>query len=1234
MLQALQSRKRAAALVMIATLTMLLASWVIAQSGEEARAARGDECAELEPQRLLLRLELARGAEEVEYDLTHPECAPEVAAPMVRREWALVPAYGLFVAGMILMLANLRVLGPTRDGRPEGERSWWLWVAAGAALALAAAVAHARKNLLLLRLLTDFGHPSLDLPATLASLRTATTVRWGALAAAAFVAALLWAWRPLRPANLPPAQPYEPLPWAARWGFILSWAAAFLGAAAAGTLACALVQEDPSRAGAALALGGAFLGLFWASAFLRAVGVAGGEPLPRLPVDVLGPEESAEVACEAPAGVVPEGVYPRALWQREWLLTCGRQREAGLKEEGPRVGFGLSGGGIRSATIDLGVFQGIAELDAGAIAASPPERSVLNRIDFISTVSGGGYFGGFLGRLWNRSFVNGPYDVANALRGLGPNGRNILRYLRESRRHLRPSPAVVLRNWATIQLVLVTLLLTVFVSLQVARPWLDALTGRVFALAGGAFWWSPWLFLPVMLFALLVLPLGWAYWMVEPLPFAGALERPAKASRPRVIVWDRSAIAPFAGLALTFVVAVIVAGGVQRTAWRAVWTLVALTAALTFLCRHIAVWIAQRRAGRAARESAGSIGDLENLAAEFRMGKLDTRIHVYSEEQQWLSLWLGRAVTVTAILTVLGLIDSAGQSLYVAFLGPGPSSALSVGGLVSALVAGGALVGKLAAFFAKRTGRPSLPLNLISGTAALLLLAIVLIGVNAVSHAVAWQFGSDSRASGLALTVAATGLVFSVFLGQSLSLLNRSSHQVLYSEGLTRAYLGASNARRWTESVTRVIRGDDCDLMRYWPPPPDKAAPIHLINVTVNETVGGRSQVEEKDRKGNNLALGPFGLSVGVHHHAIVPLGSQDPVGRHVFVYPAEEEAFRVFEYPRAEGTGRRVFTGEMLPLGDWMGISGAAFSTCLGPGMSFWAGVLGISSARGSSSTGAVSGMGAGFNLWQSLLAGLMNARVGRWWDSGVEVCARRGSVRPSFLMRLEHAMARVLPVHAFLLAEFVARFHGTINRHWFLSDGGKFENLGGYELIRRRLPMIVLLDFEEDPDSTLGGLADLIRLARVDFDAEINFLDPEALAEEIDDASREVIGPLEELRRGKWKELAPSEREPWRRWRLTSEDQGGYSRVHAALARITYADEPNRRSRLLYIKATLTGDEPADVLQYHRTHPAFPHETGTDQFLAEVQWESYRKLGEHLARKLFRPPIGTKGWHPRQLA
>jgi hypothetical protein len=76
--------------------------------------------------------------------------------------------------------------------------------------------------------------------------------------------------------------------------------------------------------------------------------------------------------------------------------------------------------------------------------------------------------------------------------------------------------------------------------------------------------------------------------------------------------------------------------------------------------------------------------------------------------------------------------------------------------------------------------------------------------------------------------------------------------------------------------------------------------------------------------------------------------------------------------------------------------------------------------------------------------------------------------------------------------------------------------------------------------------------------------------------------------------------------------------SRGYATVARITY-DDGDEVSWMLIVKPTLRGDEPVDVVQYHREHPNFPQEPTTEQFFNEPQWESYRRLGQHIAAQLF---------------
>jgi hypothetical protein len=60
-----------------------------------------------------------------------------------------------------------------------------------------------------------------------------------------------------------------------------------------------------------------------------------------------------------------------------------------------------------------------------------------------------------------------------------------------------------------------------------------------------------------------------------------------------------------------------------------------------------------------------------------------------------------------------------------------------------------------------------------------------------------------------------------------------------------------------------------------------------------------------------------------------------------------------------------------------------------------------------------------------------------------------------------------------------------------------------------------------------------------------------------------------------------------------------------------------------LIYIKPSLTGDEPADVLHYAASHPSFPHETTANQFYTESQFESYRALGQHIAESVFQAAL-----------
>lgn len=141
-------------------------------------------------------------------------------------------------------------------------------------------------------------------------------------------------------------------------------------------------------------------------------------------------------------------------------------------------------------------------------------------------------------------------------------------------------------------------------------------------------------------------------------------------------------------------------------------------------------------------------------------------------------------------------------------------------------------------------------------------------------------------------------------------------------------------------------------------------------------------------------------------------------------------------------------------------------------------------------------------------------------------------------------------------------------------LSDGGHFDNMGLYELVRRRCKYILLSDAEGDEDAICEGLANAIRRCRIDFGVEIR------------------IGT-----------------EP-----ITEKDKAtGYSAMRAVEGLIWYPGDELPSGKLLYVKTTLTKNMPTDIREYHLKNKSFPNQTTADQFFDENQFESYRKLGYH---------------------
>ena len=161
------------------------------------------------------------------------------------------------------------------------------------------------------------------------------------------------------------------------------------------------------------------------------------------------------------------------------------------------------------------------------------------------------------------------------------------------------------------------------------------------------------------------------------------------------------------------------------------------------------------------------------------------------------------------------------------------------------------------------------------------------------------------------------------------------------------------------------------------------------------------------------------------------------------------------------------------------------------------------------------------------------------------------------------------------------------------YLSDGGHFDNFGLYEMILRRCRFIVVSDASTDPTYCFESLAYAIRQVRIDFGVPI-----ELRVMNLGD-NEDKIAEMH------------FDKDPNRKNRYCAVFDVKYSCVDKPQGE--YPDK-TYDGVLIYIKPSLNGSEPADVLNYHKADNDFPEDTIADQWFSESQFESYRMLGSHM--------------------
>jgi hypothetical protein len=234
----------------------------------------------------------------------------------------------------------------------------------------------------------------------------------------------------------------------------------------------------------------------------------------------------------------------------------------------------------------------------------------------------------------------------------------------------------------------------------------------------------------------------------------------------------------------------------------------------------------------------------------------------------------------------------------------------------------------------------------------------------------------------------------------------------------------------------------------------------------------------------------------------------------------------------------------------------------------------LDIATALAISGAAASSNMGsASIRPLRPTLA-LLNIRLGYWlknprYVSGQSAIPRRPIANLSCF---------------FLMREIFGRLYENSN-FVYLTDGGHVENLGIYQLLKRRCRFIVVVDAEADIAMRFPSFMTLQRYARIDLGVRIDM-------------------PWDDIRKTTRKHM-----------HVNAGGEGDSAPApgpHAAIGSIDYG--AGRSGYILYVKTSLTGDENDYISDYARRSQIFPHESTGDQFFTEEQFEVYRALGFHI--------------------
>jgi len=868
------------------------------------------------------------------------------------------------------------------------------------------------------------------------------------------------------------------------------------------------------------------------------------------------------------------------------------------------AGLALSGGGIRSATFNLGVLQALADL------------GMLSKFDYLSTVSGGGYIGGWLSK-WIHGEAGGVEEVEKRLRsaGDGPVPRSEppeVQFLRKYSNYLTPKSGLFtadtwtlistyVRNTMLNMTMLVAWMALLFLLPRLVLLLVDELRDHqrtiVLPLSALTFLLCiASMALNISLKGPVLQTYGWLQnqkWVLRsvcyPLMIAAFLGSIA------FVQYYAEMIAYLDDLVLTSLDALwlLAPGVVYSVFWGGGWLLAQL------LNRHAAMapdapkrWrftpAAWRQTGAealghalcaigalavgtlllawlCASLGAAALGGLNNVhLVTFGMPAmlcvfgvtmtlmigLIGRLYSDASREWWARQGAWTAIMATAWLVVCGAAFYLPPLLAWAFERYATPASLAASATTLVTYLGLRSGSSKSTGQAGKSGKLELLAQLAPYAFSVLFLGLLTTGLISLiagglppvhyppssdaATALPLFFErhlalSDSLVVGDILPTMLVCAVAAGLLGWRVDI-NKFSLYMMYRLRLARAYFGASNRARVPHPFTGFDPGDDLplnDLLHLRPAPgePVRAGPVPRPYHLFNSAVNlvQGAELAWQTRKAANFVFSP---------------------------------AFCGFELPAANGAA-----GGFRPTGAY------AKRSTLGDDHD-----NGIKLGTAVAISGAAASPNMGYHSSPplSFLMTLFNLRLGRWSPNPAQSCWQRASP-------------------AFGLFCIVKELFGLTNAESdfiYLSDGGHFENLGLYELVRRRCQLIVVVDASSDSEDRYEDLGNAIRKCLTDFNVPIT----------LDVAKLPGVA-------------------------------GGAARGSFVTGRIHYhqADGGSQEGVLLYLKPALSGGENADIFNYSRLHPSFPHESTADQWFDESQFDSYRSLGRHIARRALGPAVAA---------